>query len=67
MSVDRAYNNPEEGPDMFKIKHKVILELSRRDLQLIFEGLMNWRNRLIGEGRPVEPIDDMLVRVMDLI
>ena len=52
---------------MFKIKHKVILELSRDDVQLIFEGLMNWRNRLIGEGCPVEPIDDMLVKVMDLI
>ena len=52
---------------MFKIKHRVAVELSRYDIQLIIEGLMGWRNRLIGEGYPVEPIDDMLVRVMNLI
>jgi len=67
MSADCAYNNPEEGSDMFKIKHRVAVELSRYDIQLIIEGLMGWRNRLIGEGYPVEPIDDMLVRVMNLI
>ena len=57
----------EEGSDMIRIKHRVAVELSRYDIQLIIEGLMGWRNRLIGEGYPVEPIDDMLVRVMNLI
>ena len=57
----------EEGTGMIRIKHRVAVELSRYDIQLIIEGLMGWRNRLIGEGYPVEPIDDMLVRVMNLI
>jgi len=56
-----------EGKAMLKIKHRVVLELSAGDVRLIFEGLMNWRNRLLSEGHPVEPIDDMLVKVMDLI
>jgi len=57
----------EEESAMFKIKHRVAVELSGYDIQLIIEGLMGWRNRLLREGHPVEPIDDMLVRVMDLI
>lgn len=52
---------------MFKIKHRVAVELSGYDIRLIIEGLLGWRNRLIDEGRPVEPIDEMLVKVMDLI
>ena len=52
---------------MLKKKNKVILELSGNDIRIIFEGLMNWRNRLLAEDHPVEPIDDMLVKIMDLI
>ena len=57
----------KEADEMFERKQKHYLELSENDIRIIFEGLMNWRNRLLAENHPVEPIDDMLVRIMDLI
>ena len=52
---------------MFRIKRKVAVELSEYDIRLIIEGLIGWRNRLISERHPTEPIDDMLLKVMTLI
>lgn len=56
-----------EVDEMLERKQKHYLELSAGDLRIIFEGLMNWRNRLLAEGHPVEPIDDILIRIINLI
>ena len=57
----------KEAGEMFERKQKHYFELSENDIRIIFEGLMNWRNRLLAENHPVEPIDDMLVKIMNLI
>lgn len=52
---------------MRRRKNKLYLELTDNDIRILFEGLMNWRNELLADDHPVEPINDMLVRIMDLI
>lgn len=59
---------PREGRTaMRRRKNKLYLELTDNDIRILFEGLMNWRNELLADDHPVEPINDMLVRIMDLI
>lgn len=52
---------------MLKKKNRIVLELSDSDIRLIFDSLLNWRNELLLDDHPVEPINDMLIRIMDLI
>ena len=49
---------------MFKRDKKVCVELSNAELRLIRNSLMNWRNRLISEGRHTDPIDEILIKLM---
>ncbi len=49
---------------MFKRKNKVYLELTAPELQLLRRSLMNWRNRLLAQGRHTDPIDEILIRLM---
>ena len=49
---------------MFKREKKVCVELSNAELRILRNTLMNWRNRLISEGRHTGPIDEILIKLM---
>jgi hypothetical protein len=49
---------------MFKREKKVCIEVSNAELLMIRNSLMNWRNRLISEGRHTDPIDEILIKLM---
>jgi len=49
---------------MFKREKKVCIEVSNAELRMIRNSLMNWRNRLISEGRHTDPIDEILIKLM---
>ena len=48
---------------MFRHEKKVHLTLSVRELRMIRDSLLRWRNKLITEGRITDPIDEMLERL----
>lgn len=49
---------------MFKRKKKVYLEVTGAELQMLRRSLMNWRNRLLAQGRHTDPIDEMLIKLL---
>ena len=49
---------------MFKRKKKMYLEVTVAELQMLRHSLMNWRNRLLAQGRHTDPIDEMLTRLL---
>lgn len=49
---------------MFKRDRKVCIEVSNAELRMLRNSLMNWRNRLISEGRHTDPIDEILIKLM---
>lgn len=49
---------------MFKRKKVVYLEVTGAELQMLRRSLMNWRNRLLAQGRHTDPIDEMLIKLL---
>ncbi len=49
---------------MLKREKKVCIEVSNAELRMLRNSLMNWRNRLISEGRHTDPIDEILIKLM---
>ena len=50
---------------MFRRDRKVIVEVTIAELRLIRESLLALRNRLISEGRYTDPVDEMLMKLID--
>ena len=54
-----------EGPDMFRRKNdKRIVELNSEDLRLAKHALLEFRNKLIAEGKPTEDVNALLLKIM---
>ena len=49
---------------MFKREKKVYVEISNAELRMLRNSLLNWRNRLISEGRHTDLIDEILIKLM---
>ena len=50
---------------MFRRERKVIVEVTAAALRLIRASLLALRNRLISEGRYTDPVDAMLMKLID--
>lgn len=54
-----------EVPDMFRRKNdKRIVELNPEELRLAKHALLEFRNKLIAEGKPTEDINALLLKIM---
>ena len=54
-----------EVPDMFRRKNdKRIVELNSEDLRLAKHALLEFRNKLIAEGKPTEDVNALLLKIM---
>lgn len=49
---------------MFRKENKVVVEVTRSELRLMRESLLQLRNRLIVAGRYTDAVDDMLIKLM---
>ena len=49
--------------DMFRRKTKYYVSLTTAELRMIRISLLDWRNRLITEGRDTSPLDEMLLKL----
>ena len=49
--------------DMFRRKTKYYVSLTTAELRMIRSSLLDWRNRLIAEGRDTSPLDEMLLKL----
>ena len=62
-TVDVAYNTDEEVVRMTKKKCKIIIgEFEQR---ILVKALVEFRNQLLGDGRPTEDINDLILKVID--
>ena len=50
---------------MFGRRKKVKVAVTAAELRLIHESLLVLRNRLISEGRYTDPVDEMLIKLVD--
>ena len=50
---------------MFRREKKVIVEVTAAELRIIRVSLLALRNRLISEGRYTDPVDEMLMKLID--
>ena len=54
-----------EVPDMFRRKNdKRIVELNPEELRLAKHALLEFRNKLIAEGKPTEDVNELLLKIM---
>ena len=54
-----------EAPDMFRRKKdKRIVELNPEELRLAKHALLEFRNKLIAEGKPTEDVNALLLKTM---
>ena len=54
-----------EVPDMFRRKKdKRIVELNPEELRLAKHALLEFRNKLIAEGKPTEDVNALLLKIM---
>ena len=54
-----------EVPDMFRRKKdKRIVELNPEELRLAKHALLEFRNKLIAEGKPTEDVNELLLKIM---
>ena len=52
-------------PDMFRRKNdKRIVELNPEELRLAKRALLEFRNKLIAEGKPTEDVNELLLKIM---
>ena len=49
---------------MFRREKKVVVEVSRAELRLMRDSLLQLRNGLIEAGRYTDAVDDMLLRLL---
>lgn len=49
---------------MFKREKKVYLSLTGEERRFIRDVLMQWRNRLISQGKEHGPVDELLLKLM---
>ena len=49
---------------MFRKKELRYIEVSPKELRLIRESLISWRNALLRQGRVTGPIDELLLKLM---
>ena len=42
-----------------------VVELSEFDQRLMVNGLVNFRNNLLEEDKPVDDVNDLIVRIID--
>ena len=48
---------------MFRKRGLRYIEVSAKELRLIRESLISWRNTLLRQGRATDPIDEMLLKL----
>lgn len=48
---------------MFKRRKKLYLEITDTEMRILCASLMNWRNRLLAQGRSTTPIDELLAKL----
>lgn len=48
---------------MFKRQKKVYLTVTGAEMQMLRRCLMDWRNKLLAQGRHTDPIDEMLIKL----
>ena len=48
---------------MFKRKKTLYVELTNAEFRILRVSLMNWRNRLLAQGRSTTPIDELLAKL----
>lgn len=54
-----------EVPDMFRRKKdKRMVELNPEELRLAKHALLEFRNKLIAEGKPTEDVNKLLLKIM---
>ena len=54
-----------EVPDVFRRKKdKRIVELNPEELRLAKHALLEFRNKLIAEGKPTEDVNELLLKIM---
>lgn len=54
-----------EVPAMFRRKNdKRIVELNPEELRLAKHALLEFRNKLIAEGKPTEDVNELLLKIM---
>ena len=54
-----------EVPDMFRRKKdKRMVELNPEELRLAKHALLEFRNKLIAEGKPTEDVNELLLKIM---
>lgn len=54
-----------EVPDMFRRKKdKRIVELNPEAFRLAKHALLEFRNKLIAEGKPTEDVNELLLKIM---
>lgn len=52
--------------DMFGLNRspKTTVNFTEEEFNLVINSLVEWRNRLIQEGRYTDPIDELLLRIL---
>ena len=58
-----SYDEGKGGVHMFRRKKMLYLELTDTELRILRVSLMNWRNRLLAQGRFTTPIDELLTKL----
>ena len=62
-TVDVAYNTDQEVVGMPKKKRKIIIgEFEQR---ILVKALVEHRNQQLGDGKPTEDINDLILKVID--
>ena len=62
-TVDVAYNTDQEVVGMPKKKRKIIIgEFEQR---ILVKALVEHRNQQLGDGKPAEDINDLILKVID--
>ncbi len=56
-----------KGPPVKKMlgRNRNRISLTDEEKNIIINGLLNWRNELIREGRYTDAIDDLLLKLLD--
>ena len=49
---------------MFKREKQICLQLTDDEYRLIRRCLLDWRNRLIAQGRSAEPLNELLIKLL---
>ena len=48
---------------MFRRRAKIRLQLTAEERRLLLRSLVQWRNKLLAQGRCADPIDEMLMKL----